>query len=284
VNKRTAFTLIELLVVIAIIAILAAILFPVFAQAKVAAKGAAAISNAKQITLGNLIYASDTDDHFVPANNWDNSGNFSGYSSWVWAILPYMKNGDIMGAPPRPPIPVKTPLGFVIQAPITPTFGYNYTALSPYEGALPKDGPSPRSQSGLGKPAETVMLTGRFEAVSETSLGYSGYWYYQVGGPDTSAIVDPVDCGNTPSWCFDNWGIGSFWGDPNYVAIKTFEAGKLTGGVSFRASEKATVAWADGSVRKISPGGLAAGTNWTKTANSSSIAITDTEKYLWDDK
>jgi prepilin-type N-terminal cleavage/methylation domain-containing protein len=61
---KKAFTLIELLVVIAIIAILAAILFPVFAQAKVAAKKAVSLSNQKQIGLGIIMYANDADDHY----------------------------------------------------------------------------------------------------------------------------------------------------------------------------------------------------------------------------
>lgn len=65
---KKAFTLIELLVVIAIIAILAAILFPVFAQAKVAAKKAASISNQKQIGLGVIMYAADNDDMY-PRND-----------------------------------------------------------------------------------------------------------------------------------------------------------------------------------------------------------------------
>ncbi len=58
-----AFTLIELLVVIAIIAILAAILFPVFAQAKLAAKKSAGISNVKQTVLSFMIYTGDHDDY-----------------------------------------------------------------------------------------------------------------------------------------------------------------------------------------------------------------------------
>ena len=61
---KKAFTLIELLVVIAIIAILAAILFPVFAQAKVAAKKTVAISNQKQISTGLLLYMGDADDTY----------------------------------------------------------------------------------------------------------------------------------------------------------------------------------------------------------------------------
>ena len=61
---RRAFTLIELLVVIAIIAILAAILFPVFAQAKAAAKKTAGISNQKQLGLGMILYTGDADDKY----------------------------------------------------------------------------------------------------------------------------------------------------------------------------------------------------------------------------
>lgn len=63
---KKAFTLIELLVVIAIIAILAAILFPVFAQAKLAAKKIAGLSQAKQIGISTQIYIADHDDVFFP--------------------------------------------------------------------------------------------------------------------------------------------------------------------------------------------------------------------------
>src|SRR5438034_2561040 len=62
VRSRGAFTLIELLVVIAIIAILAAILFPVFAQARDKARAASCLSNNKQLTLGFLMYTQDYDE------------------------------------------------------------------------------------------------------------------------------------------------------------------------------------------------------------------------------
>src|SRR5580704_12923041 len=94
-SARSAFTLIELLVVIAIIAILAAILFPVFAQAKVMAKKAASISDAKQWGLCMAMYMSDTDDRFPV---WQYNGTFDvdrGDRDLFNVLGPYVKNRDI---------------------------------------------------------------------------------------------------------------------------------------------------------------------------------------------
>jgi len=77
-----AFTLIELLVVIAIIAILAAILFPVFASAKTAAKKTASLSNVKQMGAGAHIYLTDSDDTYMPAvGYWPVA---TGGKGWMW--------------------------------------------------------------------------------------------------------------------------------------------------------------------------------------------------------
>lgn len=88
-RSNRAFTLIELLVVIAIIAILAAILFPVFAQAKMAAKKTADLSNVKQIALGTLMYAGDYDDTFPLAGQ--NQGAPVGWIPWQFTVNPYVK-------------------------------------------------------------------------------------------------------------------------------------------------------------------------------------------------
>ena len=99
-KRKLGFTLIELLVVIAIIAILAAILFPVFAQARAAARKTSCISNLKQLTLGQLMYLQDYDEQF---SYWD-WGKFPGQDSWAtpngmgWWMnqtQPYIKNQGI---------------------------------------------------------------------------------------------------------------------------------------------------------------------------------------------
>ena len=107
-SSRSAFTLIELLVVIAIIAILAAILFPVFAQAKVAAKKAVDISNMKQIMLSVLMYENDYDDT-PPQISWEVNPSVYGAPPandlkkyqvhFTYLLQPYVKNYAIFQNP-----------------------------------------------------------------------------------------------------------------------------------------------------------------------------------------
>ena len=96
---RSGFTLIELLVVIAIIAILAAILFPVFTQAKLAAKKTSDLSNTKQVVLSALMYAGDSDDGLP-----DSPANGIATESYVFAarMQPYVKNNQIFKCPSSP--------------------------------------------------------------------------------------------------------------------------------------------------------------------------------------
>lgn len=104
---RRGFTLIELLVVIAIIAILAAILFPVFAQARAAARKATCTSNNKQVVLGLLMYVQDFDETLpFCANNGDVNGP---RIDWYDAIDPYIKVGAGMDTSPNAQFPRKQP-------------------------------------------------------------------------------------------------------------------------------------------------------------------------------
>jgi len=96
-----AFTLIELLVVIAIIAILAAILFPVFAQAKDSAKDTVALSNCKQAGLSWLMYATDNDDYFPLMAR---SDPVEGWYVWQDIIQPYCHSYDVL-LHPKLPVP-----------------------------------------------------------------------------------------------------------------------------------------------------------------------------------
>ena len=100
-HKSTkAFTLIELLVVIAIIAILAAILFPVFASAKEAAKKTQCISNQKQLIASTNLYLSDSDDVYPTGIGGERGSNKVSFVHDLTA--PYRKNANILGCPSYP--------------------------------------------------------------------------------------------------------------------------------------------------------------------------------------
>jgi prepilin-type N-terminal cleavage/methylation domain-containing protein/prepilin-type processing-associated H-X9-DG protein len=95
--KRKAFTLIELLVVIAIIAILAAILFPVFAQAREKARSIACISNLKQLGLAMMQYTQDYDEKNPAGQN-----GWGGGQGWAGQVYPYAKSVGVFQCPDDP--------------------------------------------------------------------------------------------------------------------------------------------------------------------------------------
>src|SRR5579872_2452164 len=95
-QRSKGFTLIELLVVIAIIAILAAILFPVFAQARTKARQTSDLSNIKQLDLAIQMYVQDYDEVMPSAGMNTASGN---YYPWHVSIVPYTKNLGIFISP-----------------------------------------------------------------------------------------------------------------------------------------------------------------------------------------
>jgi prepilin-type N-terminal cleavage/methylation domain-containing protein/prepilin-type processing-associated H-X9-DG protein len=166
-RNRRAFTLIELLVVIAIIAILAAILFPVFAQAREKARQASCMSNEKQVALGVLMYVQDYDETFpitLPNNGVANSANNTVWtvpeavlapapaspqtrSYWANTIQPYLKSYQIYKCPSGRNLTLfATPPANPLQA-----SQYNSYFLNGYLNAYPL--------AGVAQSASTMMLT-----------------------------------------------------------------------------------------------------------------------------
>src|SRR4051812_42174668 len=169
---RKAFTLIELLVVIAIIAILAAILFPVFAQAKAAAKKTACLSNYKQIGLGLYMYLTDSDDA-LPMANYPNPGtgytgpytefawnDGPGVSQPLWAdlIQPYTKNKDIFSCP-ADKVVIKKPSGQIF-ADNVPRLSYalNYYFFRPPGGQPSQFNVGGGSITSIPNPAAKIFI------------------------------------------------------------------------------------------------------------------------------
>jgi prepilin-type N-terminal cleavage/methylation domain-containing protein/prepilin-type processing-associated H-X9-DG protein len=97
-KRERGFTLIELLVVIAIIAILAAILFPVFAQARDKARSVTCLSNQKQLGLALMMYVQDYDEKMIPYNNLSMAAwmKDAQWGFWYNTITPYLKNSGVL--------------------------------------------------------------------------------------------------------------------------------------------------------------------------------------------
>jgi prepilin-type N-terminal cleavage/methylation domain-containing protein/prepilin-type processing-associated H-X9-DG protein len=144
------FTLIELLVVIAIIAILAAILFPVFARAREAARQSSCLSNVKQLALGCSMYLQDYDSHYVSSGG-DCYGAPPGCSidnpkpsmQWQWTIYPYVKNWSVYRCPSDPRDEHSIPVSYTEN-----NWGTNDRSSG--NGGI--------TESITDKPAETVLL------------------------------------------------------------------------------------------------------------------------------
>jgi prepilin-type N-terminal cleavage/methylation domain-containing protein/prepilin-type processing-associated H-X9-DG protein len=154
-NRRNAFTLIELLVVIAIIAILAAILFPVFAQARDKARQATCLSNEKQLGLGLTMYVQDYDESFPMSQYFDSAGI---PYDWGNAIYPYIKNGK--GVSYSPSVTLYNGQGGIFDCPSFPRdeiaqYGISLCISAP---VYTNQEVIPATLSGVDAPANRVAV------------------------------------------------------------------------------------------------------------------------------
>ncbi|MBC8066623.1 MAG: prepilin-type N-terminal cleavage/methylation domain-containing protein [Chlorobia bacterium] len=223
---KRAFTLIELLVVIAIIAILAAILFPVFAQAKVAAKKTSDLSNQKQLGTAFNIYLADYDDQFplgyadtgtptgmiissaidTPAD-WDLTVSAAYHNArrhvWSNTIQPYTKNNDILKSPGANDYPIPGWVyGGVNANRARANVNYNYNGLLHAYSSTAVERPSQlrlltstlgnRNFQGAARTSPNLLCANgsncRFQAPSATCSGNTGQWSYIVANPGPATM------------------------------------------------------------------------------------------------
>jgi len=274
---RKAFTLIELLVVIAIIAILAAILFPVFAQAKFAAKKTASLSNAKQISLAAIMYTNDFDDNIPIFVNGAYAAGLASWASgnprtdtWVYEVEPYIKSLGLMEDPETTDpdnIFSNGPYAWWRNQDLFPYYGINYLFLSPWNGTCSAAAGSV-AMSGANQPANTVFFT-------ETRAGWPAYasaagiGYFTATAPGMYPYILP-----SPNYCI--WtNTGWIRNNPQNATLPA------TAEIALWDKSGTNVDWLDGHSKYTKADALAAGTNYATSTNPKTTTITDITKYIW---
>lgn len=263
VKMKRAFTLIELLVVIAIIAILAAILFPVFAQAKVAAKKTQDISNIKQIGTSQLIYAADYDDHYAMAILRDpipvsvakppDYDQLGGDRAWTWTGSPDDQNPtDIYWTYGQTTYPYHKNMS-IFRSPNSPNsggnpghanYGVNWNIMG-----VPIWDPAhswPLSQTSVDKVADVVLLINggnvilyQYNMVDVARWG--GFDY--IAGACPNGVQPPTATGVDCQWYKTGGAPGTVYSD--------IEKGR-------HALAGINIGWADGHAKYLKYSALAA--------------------------
>lgn len=300
--KRSGFTLIELLVVIAIIAILAAILFPVFAQARESARQTTCVSNDNQVSKAVLMYLQDYDETFPIQNyrpctaancNWPNQ-------SWPMLVQPYTKNWQTFRCPSDPNAtdaglsfrpsderPVANDNERIFAWATRANRGYNSQYLSPAV-IFP----------GTGDAIVGTQMA-RVQASGSTILFLDSIWDRLGGAPKgggnwaldppcrytrvNNVTVDtfPLPAGISGFYWFGGWNPFSPQAWNVFGGVWPFHMGGNKGNDTFRRRNEsnATVAFLDGHVKAMRIDQIANGCN---VSNGWGGVIYDRDLYLWD--
>jgi len=290
-TSLSGFTLIELLVVIAIIAILAAILFPVFAQAREQARKISCLSNAKQWGLGEIMYIQDYDETFTPA--WDganggifrdNGSNYRTWNPWCNLVQPYIKNYALANCPDNPGVAFNNTAPNVNEHDmIYCSYGFNFEYLGVFQGVDP-NGSNNYLWSGItlaavGRPAGEVMAVD-CQGPDWANTAHTEVWSQPIG-----PVVQPPDASYITSF-------GGGWGNnvTDYTAAYDYPGYE---GVTWRHSGSgfvlnvlptgaANTVFVDGHAKSLRVGALAIGTNYRPDQNGSAVYQVDKTQYLWD--
>ena len=240
-KRRSGFTLIELLVVIAIIAILAAILFPVFAQAREKARQISCVSNEKQIALGILQYVQDYDETYPEGlqQDWNNN--------WPTAVQPYEKSYAVFRCPDdgnntQPAwtnIWAGVPVSYATNGLIDPNTSNLLGVIGVAQlWVSQKGGRVVQTLAGVNKPTETILLTEKFNA----------------------DVIAAGDTGNLSGWGPADIIAGVPWWDwdgPGEIPDATKPAAAYpngpNGAVSAHHADMANFAFCDGHVKAMRP-------------------------------
>lgn len=211
--NHKAFTLIELLVVISIIAILASILFPVFAQAKLAAKKTVDLSNIKQIGTALVLYTNDYDDAYPLATFYPNGPSYGYMARWSSqeVVGPYIKNLAIFEAP-------------------VDNYKPDLTTY-PYEDPIPTTRqPAPISYLTNSLSNQTVNQTGASSCpyfptvptpVTDCTGAISPGGYY-LTNPGTTTTTEPDSPSDLIVFTEGSVELQAWYGCPNTVNTETF--------------------------------------------------------------